>query len=417
MKKNNFFIKLVYSTVFENKINTISCILINMILTILLISTNVIYDSLSFFLSEIVYKKIDCRTLFVTYDYETISEDEAVNTIKNINKHILTAVPQDYAFAGGYFEEFKDNKNDGGVTLKGCDLNTLPILFENYNIDTLEGFCIIPQRFYPNSQIESQINTSNYVNGSEYLGKKLTLSIDVFQINEYEVTKVGEKNFQFEVLTTYDSSLTYDNDNVCYISFNDIKKINDASIDASYNLDEDKYPIIAYVDEFKNNNNVISSINNSKYYAEVKEQINEQAPITIKIITDIICISLYIFSVFISLILFTGMIKKSCNKIALLQTQGYQNSQIIIMFLFGCVFLIIDGYLLGIIIFNLIVKIVQTHILSVNFFFSKLLVLIDINSYFYPLLILIIIPIILLLPVSKKINRIKPIDLWKAKRL
>ena len=115
MNERSYLIKLIGNTVYSSKINTISYIIINVILTLLLVATTVLYNSLSALMTNTINNKIDCRTIFAKGYDESISRDILLESIKSANKHISTAVFQDYAFSVGEILEIKTSERDGEV--------------------------------------------------------------------------------------------------------------------------------------------------------------------------------------------------------------------------------------------------------------------------------------------------------------
>ncbi len=416
MNKIFFFLNNIRATVYKSKINAISYIFINIILTISIIGTNVIFRTSTDFLKNMLNNKTGVRSFIIDYDYKNCNEKDAILELEQMNEHIVSVIPQEALSSGGSFKEFQSDNKDGYVNLIGCDNTTLPNLSEGNENDFKDGCCIIPEKIFPDSHIESSFDIKNCYDGKKYIGKTITLMIDINHMdNEGMISIIDHKKKDFKVIGTYDIYETFNNNNDCYISFNDVQEINSLSIDDTI-IKSGYSPLIVIADEEKYNNDVLNSINNGKYYATLKEEPNKSAPRILKTITDGICILIYCFAIIISLLLLLGMIKKAKRNISLMKALGYANKRLTFLFFSGFIILILLGYMIGLLIYNILCTLVKSNILEKNYFLSKITIITNSFDIIFPLIPLLIIPFLFLIPIAHKINKINPLDLWKSEK-
>lgn len=194
------------------------------------------------------------------------------------------------------------------------------------------------------------------------------------------------------------------------MSFDYVKMMNESADDGS--IESGIQPILAFVDDIKNVQNVISSLSNVGFRANVKSEMNTSAPKIIKAITDGICLAVYCFCVIISMVVLLGMIKKSKSKIALMKSLGYSNGFILKTYLEGYGILILFGYVIGIIFTIIISIVIKNKYLTTNYTLSKMDIVFSAGAIIVPLFLLIMIPIFALLFINKKISKISPLELW-----
>ena len=415
MNERSYLIKLIGNTVYSSKINTISYIIINVILTLLLVATTVLYNSLSALMTNTINNKIDCRTIFAKGYDESISRDILLESIKSANKHISTAAFQDYAFSVGEILEIKTSERDGEIYIYGCDDTTMPELSRKIDVFP-DNYCIIPEKLYADRSYERSIDKSLYVNGEDYLGKTVTISLVIEHFDgDSTITQIGTVEHEFIVAGTYDAVASYTNDNVCFMSFDNVKMLNDSTDDGS--IERGMYPILVYVDDVRNVDDVLSSLSSAGLRVNVRSEMNTSAPRIIKIITDGICVAVYCFCGILSIALLVGMVKKSKSKIALMKSFGYSNNFILKTYLKGYGILILFGYATGIIcavISSIIIK--NTYLVS-DFSFSKMEIIFSAGAITIPLFLLFLIPVFSLFFITKRINNISPLELWVNDRI
>lgn len=408
---NKFTFTNIKATVYKGKINAVSCVLINILLTIVLISANSIYMSFNNYLSDLIKYKSETRSILVLYDSKDADTETAKKELSDCNSHIEKIITQDELQAGGVIEELVTEKIDGSIITKGCDMQSLPTLIDSTEYNESDNWCIVPEKLYPDSGITSYLDKNNYVDGKSLVGQEITLLSDVNHFDGTYVYTIDKMTFPLKVIGTYDASKTFDSANVCYTSFELNEKINstvnDETIGKKPNL-----PLILLVDEEKNVNEVMQSINHSKYRVQLRDSINKDAPKLIKIIADSICIALYCFSIILFFILLMSMIKKSKNEIALMKSVGYTDKKIKNIFCTGFFILDIIGYFSGIIGYIAVKLCVQNRIIDTNYYFSNMKITSTVSDFVFPFISLMVIPLIIIIPVYSKIKRISPVELW-----
>lgn len=199
------------------------------------------------------------------------------------------------------------------------------------------------------------------------------------------------------------------------MSFDNVKMLNDSTDDGS--IERGMYPILVYVDDVRNVDDVLSSLSSAGLRVNVRSEMNTSAPRIIKIITDGICVAVYCFGGILSIALLVGMVKKSKPKIALMKSLGYSNNFILKTYLKGYGILILLGYATGIIcavISSIIIK--NTYLVS-DFSFSKMEIIFSAGAITIPLFLLFLIPVFSLFFITKRINNISPLELWVNDRI
>lgn len=408
---NKFTYKNIKATVYKGKVNTISFTLINIMLTIVLISANTIYMSFNNYLLDLIKNKRETKSIIVLYDSKDVDPDTARIELLECNSHIKKIITQDESQAGGVIKELISEKNDGTILTKGCDSHTSLPLIDSLENEEYENWCVVPEKLYPDSRITSYIDKNNYIDGKTLIGQEIMLYSDVNHYDGNTVYSIDKKTFQLKVIGVYDTTKTYDSANVLYTSFEFNEKVNSTVNDDSIGKSTNP-PLILLVDDEKNVNDVLLSIDYSKYRTQLKDDINKDAPKLIKVIAYSVSVSLYCFAILLSFLLLMSMIKKSKNEIAIMKSIGYTDARIKNIFCFGFFILNIIGYIGGLFGYAIVKYYIQSSIIEKNYYFSNM----KLNSTFFdcifPFFILIIIPLIILIPVYSKIKKISPIELW-----
>lgn len=410
--KKRYYAKVIRTTVYTSKLNAISYVVVNILLTIALVSSGVLYDSLSDFMTKLHNSRIPVRTLMVSQYEKNQTEDEIANRIQSVSPYILSVVHQSSTVAGGEITSLASENLTGDVMMLGCDQNTMPALTSKIDFSMSENFCIIPERFYPDSLVDN-INKDHYIDGTEYIGKELTLTIDVDHFNGTEYIIVDQVDFKIRVVGTYDAEAIYNNDNVCYIPFSLVRECYAASNDGTISDDPDDHPMFAYLDDVEHVDAAIHALEEKGYHVKIQEQLNDRTPEMIKSMMNKLCIALYGFAFLISAALLLGMVNKAKIKIALLKSIGFSDTFILKLFIHGYGILLILGYFIGLCFTAMAALIIRFSILDHHYYFSKMDIIWKPLAAVAPILPLLFMPLAILVLVTIRIRKISPIELWK----
>lgn len=215
---------------------------------------------------------------------------------------------------------------------------------------------VCPIAFYPNYN-PLEIYKDNIINGNDLLNNKYKVYFYNYVLDENKRPIENELlSYEFEVIGLYDNTETLDDNGVCYIPAEDLKKIIDAQKlenEKNSNISID-YSIDVVVDDINNVTNVENELENNGF--EVLGTISTFDIQTINIIRIVIIVVLFI-SISSSFIISSLYIRKKMmneqKTIAILKTSGYLKKNIITIYVMQTLILNLIIYLLSIILFNI----------------------------------------------------------------
>ena len=165
--------------------NTI-LIAISVIICLLVISFNI---CLSNYMNRALVNNIAYRSIVVLGVPEEKQED-IINSIKEID-HISKVIPEKEertmtTIYSDFFDEYEENMR---LSFKGADVNIQPSVIQGRNIENGEtNVCLIPNKIYYGeySQNKEQVyDREAYINGEDFLGKKVFLETHVKVIENW----------------------------------------------------------------------------------------------------------------------------------------------------------------------------------------------------------------------------------------
>ena len=277
-----------------------------------------------------------------------------VNEIANM-EHVIDVYQSDYREVVIRQSDFENDKLDGTITLKRAVEQTLPAIKTGKKIEN-EGVMVCPIAFYPNYN-PLEIYKDNIINGNDLLNNKYKVYFYNYVLDENKRPIENELlSYEFEVIGLYDNTETLDDNGVCYIPAEDLKKIIDAQKlenEKNSNISID-YSIDVVVDDINNVTNVENELENNGF--EVLGTISTFDIQTINIIRIVIIVVLFI-SISSSFIISSLYIRKKMineqKTIAILKTSGYLKKNIITIYVMQTLILNLIIYLLSIILFNI----------------------------------------------------------------
>lgn len=341
----------------KKKIFYVLLIFLISILSLLILNFN---DNVGELMLKYLNNNIGFRTVNVMQRSNYVENSGEESLLKDVNEianmeHVIDAYQSDYREVVIRQSDFENDKLDGTITLKRAVEQTLPTIKAGKKIEN-EGVMVCPIAFYPNYN-PLEIYKDNIINGNDLLNNKYKVYFYNYVLDENKRPIENELlSYEFEVIGLYDNTETLDDNGVCYIPAEDLKKIIDAQKlenEKNSNISID-YSIDVVVDDINNVTNVENELENNGF--EVLGTISTFDIQTINIIRIVIIFVLFI-SISSSFIISSLYIRKKMineqKTIAILKTSGYLKKNIITIYVMQTLILNLIIYLLSIILFNI----------------------------------------------------------------
>ena len=341
----------------KKKIFYVLLIFLISILSLLNLNFN---DNVGKLMLKYLNNNIGFRTVNVMQRSNYVENSGEESLLKDVNEianmeHVIDVYQSDYREVVIRKSDFENDKLDGTITLKRAVEQTLPTIKAGKKIEN-EGVIVCPIAFYPN-YIPLEIYKDNIINGNDLLNNKYKVYFYNYVLDENKRPIENELlSYEFEVIGLYDNTETLDDNGVCYIPAEDLKKIIDAQKlenEKNSNISID-YSIDVVVDDINNVTNVENELENNGF--EVLGTISTFDIQTINIIRIVIIFVLFI-SISSSFIISSLYIRKKMineqKTIAILKTSGYLKKNIITIYVMQTLILNLIIYLLSIILFNI----------------------------------------------------------------
>lgn len=341
----------------KKKIFYVLLIFLISILSLLILNFN---DNVRDLMLKYLNNNIGFRTVNVMQRSNYVENSGEESLLKDVNEianmeHVIDVYQSDYREVVIRQSDFENDKLDGTITLKRAVEQTLPTIKAGKKIEN-EGVMVCPIAFYPNYN-PLEIYKDNIINGNDLLNNKYKVYFYNYVLDENKRPIENELlSYEFEVIGLYDNTETLDDNGVCYIPAEDLKKIIDAQKlenEKNSNISID-YSIDVVVDDINNVTNVENELENNGF--EVLGTISTFDIQTINIIRIVIIFVLFI-SISSSFIISSLYIRKKMineqKTIAILKTSGYLKKNIITIYVIQTLILNLIIYLLSIILFNI----------------------------------------------------------------
>lgn len=341
----------------KKKIFYVLLIFLISILSLLILNFN---DNVGELMLKYLNNNIGFRTVNVMQRSNYVENSGEESLLKDVNEianmeHVIDVYQSDYREVVIRKSDFESDKLDGTITLKRAVEQTLPTIKAGKKIEN-EGVMVCPIAFYPNYN-PLEIYKDNIINGNDLLNNKYKVYFYNYVLDENKRPIENELlSYEFEVIGLYDNTETLDDNGVCYIPAEDLKKIIDAQKlenEKNSNISID-YSIDVVVDDINNVTNVENELENNGF--EVLGTISTFDIQTINIIRIVIIVVLFI-SISSSFIISSLYIRKKMineqKTIAILKTSGYLKKNIITIYVMQTLILNLIIYLLSIILFNI----------------------------------------------------------------
>lgn len=404
--KNSLFERSL-KNIFRNKINIISIILLAISSAIIIYGFSYVTSIFSLW-GDWTRKAIDFRTLIIYYDYEKMSEDEALEKLRKY-KHIEDVTTSaGYLVGGNTIKEFINDKFDGSLTIRGVTKNSLRII-KGSDFSDEENELICAMQFNPTSnshKVDYDINEMIDLTG--YIGKTL------------EINVAGSENVEkFKLIGVYDTNYDYSAGDVCYATFNTVRKLNEKYQPHVFGIgenaeDDTYYPVYVIIDDADNLDEVATKLEKDGFYSEVVTRINTKVGDRIIRIVLILTWVTCILSLAIILITSLRRINEQKKEFAICKAIGYMKKDINRNLYLESIIISCISFIVSIIFAIIALIILKNYVLVSNVEFSRMDLNISGLGMIVAFIVSCIIPIIATYISTKKIDEINILSLLKG---
>ncbi len=335
----------------RNKKNGYHLVVVS-ICVFILIAILLFNNNLKKFISASENSNIEFRTLNIAP--KSTEEDYGFSELQNIK--YVEFVYNSFYSSVTIDSDLKNDKVDGMINLRvTSDEYLRQITGENVIKNTDSGKMICPNKFYPDSDAMSlKINEKEIIDGNKIIGKDVTVNYFTKRFEGSIIVRDEEVEQKFKVIGTYDSEQAMQPNNVCYIAFNDIKKLLDKKVAKEVNRNSYYWYVI--VDEVKNVNKTMEEIKKKGFRIDENQtQIDEEQLSAIKMILLFITILTIASLAAITAFYTHKKIELDSYNIGLLRALGYKKRTIRLSYIteniVSAFISILIGSLLSIIIF------------------------------------------------------------------
>ena len=405
----NSKISLAYLSVIRNKKNFYYAFVM-IICTILLLAIINFKNIFIGYIDDSINKNIGFRIIQIVPNLEL--NDYGESKIRKMN-HIVDLYTSQY---DSMFLEssFANEKIDGKLELIYGSTATLPIsiIGSTYTANQ-HNVAICPKEFYPDSSIyNAKINKKNVIDGNTLLDKVFTVKYYSYYFDGMKSTVKKEYTKDFKIIGLYDSKSVMNMNNQCYIPVSDLKDMADTVLDNE--MSNAIYVFNAVVDNNKNINSVVNELRDAGFNEVViKNQIDQK---TVNIIT----ISLYIIAALVLIVAFFVSLSYTKKKVLLmkqnigvLRTSGYSKKDILKLCLTDFNMITIFSFVFGLTLFILIYTILRKSLFD-SFAYLGISIALDIKSYIYAFVFVVIIPLIVACYHVMKVINLYIVDLIRS---
>ncbi len=387
------------------KENIINVILLSILLTLIIFGIS-FRDSLLNFWDDLTNKSYNYRLFLVTYDFNNITEEEALKKLENF-PHVVQVFNAKGLSIVGQALNFVDDKHDGYFYIFGAPEDGLPLISgENLKKYEDENVLICPKGFNPDSFASEDNDKSDRINMESYLGITTDLSLAGQQEKE-----------QFTIVGLYDDDYSYSTGEICYSSFKTVQRLNEKYQKEAFESNTQEgievfYPIYFVIDDVKNLNNLQILLEKEGLFPENVTRIDSETGSQIISILTVVIIILFFITIIMIIILNLKRLDEKEKELAINTALGYTAKMNALFFLYESLIISCVSFCLALFInifFSTIIKrILLKGALYFNFHLS-----INWIGCFLAFLISIFIPLIINLIMLKKISKIPIVEILK----
>ena len=430
----NQYIYYAYINISRRKNKIIGNIILVMCALVVLLIANTFSESFNEFLYKTTKNSIDARTIVISTNATDKAEQDKISKLLEDNINIIDYYKDvSNGGAGGSVENWEelfgnkyiDKKNeDSAITLKTINKEINNSVIAGRMISDGDGNVgIIPKYFVPIDKPEKlgiKKDTTEYFDGEEFIGKKIKIKYEAYEYDTKYMKKKPCKTFYytFEVIGVYDNVANLKNPNEIFVSYNDVLEMNNNVINNS--IPKEEYVDVTYhaiINKSENVQNVINELDNNQVMVNRVISTNKWVEIfgmLISVIGSFMTIFLLcIASINIYITTYNDIIKRKVE-IGLLKSIGYTNNHIKKIMITESIIIGLISLISSFIIYAILFISIKLYLVYNTSIYMKQFNIV-INSWWILIVILlgIGIPIISIIRVGKKINKISIIKAFE----
>lgn len=393
---------------FIRKKSNILCIFMLFITSLLIMFSFSFQSSLDIYWKEAVEELVDYRTYYVNYDYDKMTEDEALSEIKKL-KHIEAVAPNSSHLISLVTSEYVNNKVSGDFYLIGTIDDPVQVIkgrtFNEKSVENKEIIC--PKQFLPDvSSYSEEYEVNSVIDLESEVGKQIELS---FVGNK-------EQKDKYTLIGVYDSELYKTNGNKCYAPFELVRQQNlKYQPEAFASNNSTFYPIIVVVDDIDNINSVETELEKNNFSLSYPtQQINAYVGNKVINLSMLLSCLLVIFSFMIIILLLSRNINNDREQIGILKASGFSDNQISLMYVLELIYCFVISIIMGVIFLKfIVVPYFMKYYISKKVAYYGFVFLIDDISLLLCMIVFIIIIAVVVIIVRKKILKVNTVEILK----
>lgn len=402
------FLNLGFKNLTGKKKSTIITILIITFSIILILTSYTAYKVINTFIIDNINKNVNCRTVFIKYDPMREKVDNVIKQVKTI-PNVLNVFTNEQYSTYVTVDEFKTTKTNGNIRFIAGDKSTIPkILFgTGFDGDSKKNV-ICPLNIIADDNLSGnkRVTKNDFINGKNFLGKEISVSYFSYDHSTSIPKRDVEYNDTYKVVGLYDAYNDFSDYNVCYISYNEVERINNI-IEGNleqYKEGESFYYPIAIINNSQNIENVSKAMSAFGYDMQRSMGIDIKLSLAIDFaVLFVILLTLVVSTISIS-VYSKKSIKESEQEIGIMKALGYTNYQVLKTKIIELTIIMITSFVIGIIIYT-VLFIISYMILSNG---RLALMRFDIQYQIFPIIItLIIMTLVVIFTMSSMIKSIK----------
>lgn len=400
-------IKRSLKNLYRNQINFLCILLLSISCAIIIFGFSYL-DSISNLWNDWTRKSVDFRTYVVNYDFDSMTEQEAIEKLSSFD-HILKVTPSSGYIVSALAVDYIDDNNDGQINIRGVTTDSINIISgDDFSKTTNELICAT--KFNPNSNI---YNTDFEIDTSFDLTEKIgsTINLKIAGSSEIET---------FKLIGLYDSNYDYSAGNVCYATADTVQFLNQKYQPKVFDIDElnkDGFatylPIYIIIDDVDNSNMLLKKLESNGFYASRVITINTEIGDNIVKVTLTLAWVTCILS--LAILLFSNMARINNRKkeFAIMKSIGYTKKNINELLYTESFIMSIISVVIGIILSFIALIILKKYFIISSVEFSRMTLKLSVTGLLIGIIISVVIPIVSSFISTKKIEEINTISMLK----
>lgn len=343
MLKHQFYFRLAMKYIMRRRKNVLNIFVLSLSIIVMVLTISA-SNTVNEFMYDKLQTSVDFRTILINTNHmDKMAMEEKLQKIKHIVK-IYPYISNNGALVKGLGgEDDPHSRLNGEVFLKPYISNVSPKVLEGEEmLENDHHVGLIPQYFAPQKGIDISLTNSglHYLYGEDLIGETLVL-----QYKEFTETGIQYKNYELLVGGVYDATISMDSPNTIYLPYSEMLLLNE-----SFQKIEDVQVYAVIVDQYNHISDVMRDLQKIGYHPELKSQIQGGIPQFLIHIGFL----LFFFISTISLVIITinslNSLKERAREIAMMKAIGYNDSDILKLFVIETFIVCLISILLSVIV-------------------------------------------------------------------